>query len=130
MQNQILGNNRGNSVSGGTSNSSNLGNINGLNSTLSRLTNSINQLNNAITKLNTFNHNTTVLKQTNPINLAPPSYQHPVSTITRHIEELYDEKQGVRIRRASEESKRPWDVYRNRTKNSPKTTQVTPYNPD
>lgn len=130
MQNQILGNNRSNSVNGGTSNSSNLGNINGLNSTLSRLTNSINQLNNAITKLNTFNHNTTVLKQTNPINLAPPSYQHPVSTITRHIEELYDEKQGVRIRRASEESKRPWDVYRNRTKNSPKTTQVTPYNPD
>lgn len=55
MQNQILGNNRGNSVSGSTSNSSNLGNINGLNSTLSRLTNSINQLNNAITKLNAFN---------------------------------------------------------------------------
>lgn len=58
MQNQILGNNRGNSVSGGTSNSNNLGNINGLNSTLSRLTNSINQLNNAITKLNTFNQKT------------------------------------------------------------------------
>lgn len=55
MQNQILGNNRGNSVNGGTSNSNNLGNINGLNSTLGRLTNSINQLNNAINKLNTFN---------------------------------------------------------------------------
>lgn len=55
MQNQILGNNRGNSVNGSTSNSGNLGNINSLNSTLSRLTNSINQLNNAITKLNTFN---------------------------------------------------------------------------
>ena len=60
MQNQILGNNRGNSVSGGTSNSNNLGNINGLNSTLSRLTNSINQLNNAITKLNTFNQKSVV----------------------------------------------------------------------
>lgn len=55
MQNQILGNNRGNSVSGGTSNSNNLGNINDLNSTLGRLTNSINQLNTAINKLNAFN---------------------------------------------------------------------------
>lgn len=130
MQNQILGNNRGNSVSGSTSNPNNLGNINGLNSTLSRLTNSINQLNTAITKLNTFNQKTPVLKQTNSTNFVPPNYQHPISTITRHVEELYDEKQGVRIRRALEESKRPWDVYRNRTKNSPKTTQVTPYNQD
>ena len=130
MQNQILGNNRGNSVSGGNSNSSNLGNINSLNSTLSRLTNSINQLNNAITKLNTINQKRTVLKQTNSSNFVPPNYQHPISTITRHFEELYNEKQGVRIRRALEESKRPWDVYRNRTKNSPKTTQVTPYNQD
>lgn len=130
MQNQILGNNRGNSVSGSTSNSNNLGNINGLNSTLSRLTNSINQLNAAINKLNTFNHKTPELKQTDSSNFVPPSYKHPISTITRHVEELYDEKQGVRIRRALEESKRPWDVYRNRTKNSPKTTQVTPYNQD
>lgn len=60
MQNQILGNNRGNSVSGGTSNSNNLVNINGLNSTLGRLTNSINQLNTAITKLNTFNQKSVV----------------------------------------------------------------------
>ena len=60
MQNQILGNNRGNSVNGGTSTSNNVGNINGLNSTLSRLTNSINQLNNAITKLNTFNQKSVV----------------------------------------------------------------------
>ena len=57
MQNQILGNNQGNSVSGVSGrNNGGLGNIAGLNSTLSRLTNSINQLNVAINKLTTANY--------------------------------------------------------------------------
>ena len=57
MQNQILGNNQGNSVNGVSGrNNGGLGNIAGLNSTLSRLTNSINQLNVAINKLNAFNY--------------------------------------------------------------------------
>lgn len=56
MQNQILGNNQGNSVNGVSSNQNRLGNIAGLNSTLSRLTNSINQLNATINKLNAFNY--------------------------------------------------------------------------
>ena len=56
MQNQILGNNQGNSVNGVSSNQNRLGNIAGLNSTLGRLTNSINQLNATINKLNAFNY--------------------------------------------------------------------------
>ena len=57
MQNQILGNNQGNSVNGVSGrNNGGLGNIAGLNSTLSRLTNSINQLNATINKLNAFNY--------------------------------------------------------------------------
>jgi hypothetical protein len=75
MQNQILGNNKGNSINGGASNSNNLGNINGLNSTLSRLTNSINQLNNAITKLNTFNQKS--------ISTVQP--QHYISTKSNNV---------------------------------------------
>lgn len=67
MQNQILGNNQGNSVSGVSGRNNNgLGNIAGLNSTLSRLTNSINQLNAAINKLNAFNYR--------QINTAQPVY--------------------------------------------------------
>ena len=67
MQNQILGNNQGNSVSGVSGrNNGGLGNIAGLNSTLSRLTNSINQLNVAINKLNAFNYR--------QINTAQPVY--------------------------------------------------------
>ena len=57
MQNQILGNNGGNSVNPMSQGGKNgLGNIAGLNSTLSRLTNSINQLNATINKLNAFNY--------------------------------------------------------------------------
>ena len=67
MQNQILGNNQGNSVSGVSGrNNGGLRNIAGLNSTLSRLTNSINQLNVAINKLNAFNYR--------QINTAQPVY--------------------------------------------------------
>ena len=66
MQNQILGNNQGNSVNGVSSNQNRLGNIAGLNSTLSRLTNSINQLNAAINKLNAFNYR--------QVNTAQPVY--------------------------------------------------------
>lgn len=133
MQNQILGNNRGNSVSGSTSNSNNLGNINGLNSTLSRLTNSINQLNNAITKLNTFNQkNFPLSKQNSPINLSAPKFEYPISTIKTRAEEIYNEKEGVRIRNVYQESTRPWDVFRNKrkTKDIPNTTQLAIYNPN
>ena len=57
LQNQILGNNQGNSVNGVSGrNNGGLGNIAGLNSTLGRLTNSINQLNATINKLNAFNY--------------------------------------------------------------------------
>ena len=67
LQNQILGNNQGNSVNGVSGrNNGGLGNIAGLNSTLSRLTNSINQLNVAINKLNAFNYR--------QINTVQPSY--------------------------------------------------------
>ena len=66
MQNQILGNNQGNSVNGVSSNQNRLGNIAGLNSTLSRLTNSINQLNATINKLNAFNYR--------QVNTAQPVY--------------------------------------------------------
>ena len=67
LQNQILGSNQGNSVSGVSGrNNGGLGNIAGLNSTLSRLTNSINQLNATINKLNAFNYR--------QINTAQPVY--------------------------------------------------------
>ena len=66
MQNQILGNNQGNSVNGVSSNQNRLGNIAGLNSTLGRLTNSINQLNATINKLNAFNYR--------QVNTAQPVY--------------------------------------------------------
>lgn len=133
MQNQIFGNNRGNSVSGGNSNSSNLGNINGLNSTLSKLTNSINQLNVAINKLNTFNQkNFPLSKQNGPINLSAPKFEYPISTIKTKGEEIYNEKEGVRIRNFYQESTRPWDVFRNKrkTKDIPNTTQLAIYNPN